>query len=254
MGTPTESNLYTMPIQGGTPQQLTFFKSLSLGGVWSPDGGSMAFASMEGGVRRVWIMRADGSSPYPVSAGPLSDTFTVIWSPAPEILYQKAGNQTFYRLDPKTGKERLLVEERPAQWIFNPVYSPDLTKIVVAWSRGSSTGVWMLESTGTNAKFVGPMREPIGWSADGRTLYAIESNRAAYRGLLATTGETLTEVRVVAVPLYGGAVRTVVDLPFEEIGGISVSPDGKLFVCAVYTSRSDVWITENFEPPGSFVE
>jgi hypothetical protein len=69
------------------------------------------------------------------------------------------------------------------------------------------------------------------------------------RGLTAPApgSETITEARVVRVPVNGDPVKTVVDFPFEEIGGVSMTPDGRRFVCAVYTARSDVWVVDNFD-------
>ena len=57
------SNLYVMPITGGSPKQLTFFDSFNLGGVWSPDGTRIAFASTQGGRPRVWTVDAAGGTP-----------------------------------------------------------------------------------------------------------------------------------------------------------------------------------------------
>jgi Tol biopolymer transport system component len=69
MGYESRANLYTIPALGGTPKQLTFLNSFSVGGVWSADGRKLAFASTEGGKPRVWIVNADGSSPQPLSQG-----------------------------------------------------------------------------------------------------------------------------------------------------------------------------------------
>jgi hypothetical protein len=46
----------------------------------------------------------------------------------------------------------------------------------------------------------------------------------------------------------GGEVETVVALPFDEIGSVSATPDGRRFVCTVYSSRSDVWVVDDFDP------
>jgi hypothetical protein len=43
----------------------------------------------------------------------------------------------------------------------------------------------------------------------------------------------------------------VVTLPFEEVGGVSITPDGRTVVCAVYSSRSDVWMVEHFDAAAS---
>ena len=35
--------------------------------------------------------------------------------------------------------------------------------------------------------------------------------------------------------------------PFEEIGSVAMTPDGRRFVVTVYSSRSDVWVADNFD-------
>jgi len=78
----------------------------------------------------------------------------------------------------------------------------------------------------------------------------VEGKRAAYRGLSTYLGETLTQVKVMKIS-DTGSVAGVVPLPFEEVGGIALRPDGRGVICAVYSSRSDVWVVENFDtaPP-----
>ena len=89
---------------------------------------------------------------------------------------------------------------------------------------------------------------PIGWSADGSAIYAVEGKRAAYRGLATYLGETLTKAQILKVSTDGTA-KVVFDLPFEEVGGIAMVQNGQRLeiVCAVYTSRSDVWIVDDFD-------
>jgi hypothetical protein len=57
----------------------------------------------------------------------------------------------------------------------------------------------------------------------------------------------VTDAKILMVPLSGGDVRTVAAIPFEEIGAVSMSPDGRRFVFPVYSSRSDVWVVDNFD-------
>ena len=89
---------------------------------------------------------------------------------------------------------------------------------------------------------------PIGWSTDGRHIYVLEGRNAIYRGpVLSFVGETVTAAKILKVPVGGGAARTVVTLPFDEIGSVSMTPDGRRFVCTVYSSSSDVWIVDDFD-------
>jgi Tol biopolymer transport system component/DNA-binding winged helix-turn-helix (wHTH) protein len=245
------ANLYTMPIGGGSPKQLTFLDSFSLGGVWSADGKSIAFASTQGGKPRVWTVQAGGGIPRPLSSSDLSDSFDLAWSPGSQILYQQAGNRDYYEIDPETRAERHLVRDSSVGWIFSPTYSPDGQKIAAFWNRPRKRGIWVIDTRDrqetpvymTSAASV----RPVGWSADGSSIYAVEGKNAASRGLTAPLGETVTEAKIVIVPVNGGEVKTVAALSFEEIGSVSMTPDGRRFVFTVYSSRSDVWIVDNFD-------
>jgi Tol biopolymer transport system component/DNA-binding winged helix-turn-helix (wHTH) protein len=254
MGYESQANLYTIPASGGTPRQLTFLNAFSVGGAWSPDGRALAFASTEGGKARVWVTNADGSSVRPVSSGEMSDVFSITWTPGRRLLYQQTGNRNFYEIDPQTRQERLLIKDSAVGWAAFAEYSPDGKRIAVSWNRRPKRGLWVIDSETSRETLVheapNPSESnplPIGWSQDATSIYAIDGKRAAARGLSVSFGETLTAARILNVPVNGGTPSTVMELPFEEIGGIAMFPDGRRFVCAVYSSRSDVWVVENFD-------
>jgi hypothetical protein len=60
-------------------------------------------------------------------------------------------------------------------------------------------------------------------------------------------GETVTEAKILRVRLNGSQPETIVSLPFEEIGSVTMFPDERRFLCTVYSSRSDVWVVDNFD-------
>jgi Tol biopolymer transport system component len=142
-------------------------------------------------------------------------------------------------------------------WVFSPVVSPDGRKVAAFWNRRDGRGTWTLDTaTGEKSMIVGAEQAdalPLAWSRDGQRLYLSGGERSAYRGLHTRLGETTKETRVFSVPAAGGSVTTVAVLPFAEVGGISMTPDGRRFVCAVYSSRSDVWVVEHFDPDVSRV-
>jgi Tol biopolymer transport system component len=245
------ANLYTMPITGGPPKQLTFLDSFSVGGVWSADGKRIAFASTQGGKPRVWTVDAGGGIPRALSSNDLSDSFDLEWSPGSRILYQQAGNRNYYELDSDTRKERLFVADSSVGWIFSPVYSPDGRKIAVQWNRRPNRGIWIIDTRDRHETLVHKTSTlstmPFGWSADGSSIYAVEGKSSTYRGLALPLGDTVTEAKILMVPVNGGDVKTVASLPFEEIGSVSMTPDGRRFVYTVFSSRSDVWVVDNFD-------
>jgi Tol biopolymer transport system component/DNA-binding winged helix-turn-helix (wHTH) protein len=255
------TNLYTMPVTGGVPRQLTFRDSLNLEAAWSVDGKRIAFASTEGGRPRVWTVSAGGGEPLALSSSDMSDTFDLTWSPGPRILFQQPGNRNYYELDPDTRAERFLINDSSVGWIFSPVYSPDGRKIAAHWNRPrdrpSNRGIYVIDAKDRRERLVfetsaagisGDSVRPVGWSADSRSIYVLEGKVLNLRGLTSPGGETTTEARILRVAVTGDDVKTVAALPFEEIGGVSMTPDGRRFVCAVYSSRSDVWVVDNFDP------
>jgi Tol biopolymer transport system component len=248
VGPEGDSNLFTVPIAGGTPSQLTFLTGYNLGGAWSPNGAWVAFVSTQDGRPRVWRVSATGGRPEALSTGDVSDTYDVNWSPGPNILYQQSGNRNYYALDPSTGRERLLVSNPSVGWLFSPVYSPRTARIAVSWSRNVGAGVWVLKPDGEADSLVvkGSVPGLLGWSTDEAWLYAAEGKRATYRGAGVPSGETMTGVRIFKVSL-AGARQVVLSLPFDEVGGLALSPDAQYLVCTVYSATSDVWRVDDFD-------
>ena len=258
MGTESRANLYTIPATGGSPRQLTFFNAFSADGAWSADGRSVAFASTEGGKARVWVMNADGSSPRPLSSSDMSESFDVTWAPGDRILYQQPGNRNFYVVDAQSRQERLLIKDGSVGWNASAEYSPDGKKIAVSWNRRPIRGVWLIDPADSRETLVYGARDPsdsvpfpIGWSPDGRFILAFDGKRAAHRGVTVPFEETITDAKILRVPVNGGAPETLLPLPFDEVGSVTMFPDGRRFVVSVYTSRSDVWVVDNFDvtPP-----
>jgi Tol biopolymer transport system component len=254
MGYESRANLYTIGASGQSQKQLTFLESFSVGGTWSPDGRSIAFAGTEGGKRKVWVVNVDGSSPRSISSGDMSDTFEIVWSPGSHLLYQQAGNRNYYVLDPRTRQERLLIKDSSVGWVAYPAYSPDGKKIAIGWNRRPNKGIWIIDTAGSSETLLHRAANPsdsdplpIGWSDDGTAIYGLDGKRAAYRGLSVSFGETLTLARILRIPVNGGEPTTILTLPFEEVGSVSMFPDGRRFVCTVYSSRSDVWLVEHFD-------
>jgi Tol biopolymer transport system component/DNA-binding winged helix-turn-helix (wHTH) protein len=246
------TNLYTMPITGSVPRQLTFRDSLNVEAVWSANGRLIAFASTEGGRSRIWAVNASGGEPVALSSTDMgSDTFDLTWSPGARILYQQSGNRNYYELEPATRAERFLLDDDSRGWIFSPVYSPDGRKVAVQGNLPPRHGIYVIDASEHREKLVYATPEdvtPLGWSADAHFIYVLDSKTLNFRGPTAPGGETKTEARILRVSVEGGPATTVAVLPFEEIGGVTMTPDGRKFICAVYSSRSDIWVVDDFDP------
>jgi Tol biopolymer transport system component len=184
----------------------------------------------------------------------MSESFDITWAPGSRILYQQEGNRNLYVVDPQRREERLLITDSSVGWTGFAEYSPDGKKIAVAWNRRPVRGLWLIDSQDSQEALVYGVSQPsesvpfpIGWSPDGRFIIAFDGRRAAYRGITASFEETLTDAKILRVPVQGGAPETLLTLPFDEVGSIAMFPDAQRFVCAVYSSRSDVWVAEHFD-------
>jgi Tol biopolymer transport system component len=134
--------------------------------------------------------------------------------------------------------------------MFSPLLSPDGRSIAVSWNRRPARGVWVIDRSAARESLVYPSPAdpimPIGWSLDGRSVYAVEGKAHTYRGLILPRGETVTETSILMIPLHGGTAQRIAAL-LGEIGGVSMAPDGRRFVYTVYSSRSDIWIVDDFD-------
>ncbi len=230
----TQGHIFKMPIEGGTPTQVTVWHGADVNPAWSPDGTRIAFGSDEDGVLRVWIINADGGQWREYGKTQLSrpdnDEFGMItWSPGRHILYERPGNQEFNFLDPETEEEKPLLE-KAAGWLFCPKYSPDYRKVAVFRNRHAQHAVWVISLVDNSETFLHDgMCYPAGWSPDGSSVYA-------YCGS-----------DMLSIPAGGGIPHTVFTAP-GDIASASVSADGNKFVYSVVETKSDVWIMDNFDP------
>jgi DNA-binding winged helix-turn-helix (wHTH) protein/Tol biopolymer transport system component len=256
IGREPKTELYTMPLGGGTPHQLTHLNAFTLGGVWSADGRSIAFTSTRTGPPRAWTIDGGGRVLRALAEADVSDTFEMAWAPSSRILFHQAGNRNYHDVDPGTRDERVLVDNSEVGWMFSPVASPDGRQVAVHWNRPPDRGVWIIDTRARTQRLIYRTAKvlttmPIRWASDGRAIYAVAGTPSAARGLTARLGETLRDATILRVPIDGGAVQTVAVIPFEEIGGVSITPDGRTLVFAVYSSTpSDVWVVDHLDGKG----
>ena len=243
------ANLFVMPVTGGRPRQLTFLNALSIGGIWSPDGDQVAFASNDGGRPRAWVVSADGGTAHAVSNGTVSDSYVVAWSSRSRIVYQHPDNRDFVFVDTANAREEgRLLGQTAGGWVFSPELAPDRRHLALEWVQAGRHGVWLFNLlSGDRRLLLQQNAMPIGWAAGGKSVYAVKFKPGVHRGQSVILGETTRETRVLEIPVDGRPAREVLLLPFEEVGGVTISADGRTIVCAVYSSRSDVWIVENFD-------
>ena len=188
-------DIYTLPIEGGTPKRISEGLSWDVQPRFSPDGTRIAFTSDRGGGDNIWVMNTDGSDKRQVTKEDFRLLNQPAWSPDGRFIAAKkhyttersAGTGEVWLYHVSGGGGVQVVEranERLQKELGEPVFAPDGSAIY--YTRNITPG------------------NTFEYAQDSQTgIFAIEKHDLA-------TGEVTT-----AVSGYGGAVRP------------SPSPDGK---------------------------
>jgi Tol biopolymer transport system component len=220
-------NLYFMPVEGGLQRQITFSNHDTTSPAWSPDSKEVAFIQ----AGKVW--KASLGAVTEFAASQCSYNPQLSWSPGPRIIYRKSGNHNFHVLDPANQKEVPLVKDGWTCWMFTACSSPDGSKVAVAWDRYPS-GLWVISLKDSSETLLGnDWLEPVTWSLDGRSIYAV------------TTQEN--PQRILRLQAQGGhPIQTVWTLP-RNASLCSMTSDGQRIIYSLPEGKSDVWLIENFD-------
>jgi Tol biopolymer transport system component len=167
----------------------------------SPDGRRLAWASQRaGGGDEIWMASADGSNPTRLTHGPGLWQSSPRWSPDGRRIafdsFGEDGQWDAWTIDADGGPPRRLTSDPTDELL--PSWSHDGTFVYFSSMRTGTWTIWRIPSSGGAEE---PVTQAGGGRSqeapDGRTLYLQRNVRG--------------DSPLLAVPLAGGAERTVVD-------------------------------------------
>lgn len=219
-----------IPIGGGEPVRL------GDGGwpVWSPDGRQLAFTSRRSGSPRVWVSGANGQWPKEVKDSAVGSQ-RPIWLPDGRLAWQTPDRQNYRIRDLLTGRDEYLFKDASVFRGVDPRFSPRGDQLVLM-SDGSDrheAGLLLLSWPSREERFLARRVWPIGWSADGEWIYAIQPVGWALVRVSPRTDRT----------------ETIGQFPVGlNVNTCDLTPDRDAIVCSLMERKSDAWVMDNFDP------
>jgi Tol biopolymer transport system component len=169
------NDIYTVPLSGGAPKQITFDGHGGCSSLmWTPDGKSIVFISDRGGLASLWRVAATGGTIEPEPVYPSIGSFSNDGLRFAYADYSGTANTAIWRADLPSEGGRVLQARKfiYSQYIEDAAQpSPDGTRIVFQSGRTGSFEIWLSSAEGDNplqltalGRYSGSAR----WSPDGR--------------------------------------------------------------------------------------
>ncbi len=227
-------HIWTVPLAGGTPRQITFGKVPEIYPRYTPDGASVLFFSWGPPPYRIWRVSRDGGPPVPVMPqAEQSDAYEDVSPDGRWLAFSRVeGEATRVYVMPLTGGE---VRRLTAEPSTVPRWSPNGQWIAFSPDRSFASGIFVTRADGTGLRRLTDTGGwPVWWS-DGKHI-----------GYQAIGPDGNTQIGV--APFEGGTPRTLSGLRFNGNNfPFDISRDGKLLVTTNTVHVSDeIWL---LEPP-----
>lgn len=235
-------HIFTVPLDGGTPTQITSEGTLNERPKWFPDSRRIAFISNRNGSAQVWTMAADGGSPKAVSN---------ISTEASGLLVSPDGKKIVFLSsvypdcpDDACNKKRLGEEETSK--VKARVYTKLLYRHWTEYQSKRRSHLFVVDANGGTAKDLTPGPNDVPpFSLGGPDDYAIspDSGELCFAMNTDANPATSTNSDLYVVPLTGGEAKKITVNPAADNSPL-YSPDGKLLAYRAQARpgyESDKW-------------
>ncbi len=219
------TQIWTVPVTGGTPRQITTQGTQNERPRWSPDSHSIAFISNRSGSSQVWIMNADGSEPRQI---------TSISTEAGGVMFTPDGKKLVFTSDvypdcPNDDCNRSRIEAGKNSKVKARTYTTLLFRHWTSWQSKRRSHLLVVSVAGGLPTDLTPGNNDVPpFSLGGPDDYAIspDSAQLCYSMNADPAPATSTNTDLFTIPLNGGETRRLTSNPGAD-DAPQYSPDGK---------------------------
>src|ERR1700733_10177456 len=217
--------IYTVPVNGGSPQQITMQGTDNERPEWSPDSKQLAFISDRSGSSQVWIMNADGSNARQI---------TSLSTEAGGVLFSPDGKKLVFTSDvfpdcPDDACNRSRLDAEKNSKVKARSYTTLLYRHWTEWQTKRRSHLLVVDVAGGTAKDLTPGdRDVPPFSLGGPDDYAIsaDSKEVCYSMNADPVPATSTNSDLFVVPIIGGESVKITSNPGADASP-QYSPDGR---------------------------
>ncbi|HEU4771647.1 MAG TPA: hypothetical protein VFS68_05770, partial [Candidatus Udaeobacter sp.] len=217
----------------GELTQLTDDPADDLDPDWSPDGSKLAFASNRAGMRHIYVMNADGSSPIQITSAKADDSEPAWSRDGKRIAFVRAtdSNPEIYVVNADGSNEARLTSDPGID--MSPNWSPD-GRIFFTSNREGKREIYSMDADGSGVRrFTTIGAKSSSWSPDG--------SKVAFLSLSQELDHTYHLFEVFVADADGGNVRMVTKDPLSSFGPCWSADGGSIAFAVDNVARSNIY-------------
>ncbi len=235
--------IWIVPLEGGTPRQITRDGESNQRARWSPDSKRIAYVSDRSGSSQIWLMDPDGGNARQIT-NMATEADGVVFSPdGKNLLFTST---VYPECDADEGCNKRNLDADKASKVKARIYTELLYRHWTSWQSKQRSHLMTVAVSGGPVKDLTPGKRDVPpFSLGGSDDYDIspDGKEACFAMNLDPVPATSTNSDLFVIPISGGETRRITSNPGAD-SGPKYSPDGKYIAWRTQTRagyESDRW-------------